>query len=284
MTGFGRGEATYDGTTFVSEIKSLNNRYNEVFVNAPKDCLEAEYKVAKKIKQEFSRGKFDVSLSIEEGVESSVQLDEKAVIEAWKRLEKLRKTAKQASPILVEAVIPLLKNAPRTRLNPKKRVSMFLEATDAAIQRLKASREAEGRMLAKVIRMRITLIQKSLQKIRHKVTASGERKSDLLWGKISKILEKKELDRKRVETEIAILLEKSDITEEIDRFTVHLRRFSDTMQKAEPIGREIDFLIQEMNREVNTIGAKSGDYEISDEVIFVKAELEKIREQIQNIE
>lgn len=284
MTGFGKGEVLYRGKRFIVEMKSLNNRYCEVFVNAPKDYLEIEHELIRSVKQRFSRGKFDVHLKIEHDKTQSAWLDEDAFYEKWNALEKLRKKIKHPTPVSIEAVLPFLKTHTNEHVDRKKVVACFLESAEQAFNMMESSRQKEGKELVKILRQRLAAIQKALQAIKVAIPASQAAKTDRLWKKLEKVIEEKNLDRRRVETEIAMLLEKGDISEEVERFSIHVARFKQMTEQKGAIGREMDFLIQEMNREINTVGSKANDHALSQEVILVKSELEKIREQVQNLE
>ncbi|MCB0308870.1 MAG: YicC family protein [Bdellovibrionales bacterium] len=284
MTGFGRGETIFKGKRFIVEMKSLNSRYCEINVNAPREFAMIEHEVIQKTKRRFVRGKIDIYLRLEQEQPVMDSVDEELLIEKWCKLEKIRKKIKQASPILIESVLSYAKPNASSSFNDKKTLECFLKTLDQAVSNLTASRLKEGRELVKSIQKRLTALQMSLALIQTQIPKTQTQKQQALWAKLDKILNERSIDRRRVETEIALLLEKADITEETERLAIHLKRFGKMTRQSGPIGREMDFMIQEMNREINTVGSKAGDYDISKEVIFVKAELEKIREQVQNLE
>lgn len=284
MTGFSRSEATYEGKKFIVEIKSLNSRYAEVHVHAPKDFLKIEHDIAAFLKRVFARGKFDVSLKVEHEGSFQSEASDKAILEKWRHLEKIRKAIKQQTPIPLEAVVPLVKISTDS-LSPPKMAIGFMRVMELAVAELKKSRQREGVSLEKVIRKRLVLLEKTAKAIHQRIPLSQKERAAAMEQRLAKILnEPRSFDKKRIETEIAILLDKGDISEELERFSIHIGRFKEMLTKSEPMGREMDFLIQELNREINTMGSKSSDYAITDEVIVAKAELEKIREQVQNIE
>ena len=285
MTGFGRGAATHDGRRYVVEIKSLNNRYCEVSVSAPRDFLELEHQLHQAVKTEFSRGKFELHLKVEnERLASSGWIDETVLAQRWKALEAIRKKVGAPQSVGIESLLSYAKAGTAETQDVKAASKAFLEAAKKAMAQLRSARGKEGKGLGKVLLGRLESVERALDHIQsHIPQGQEERKTRFFW-KLDRILEEKNLDRRRVETEIALLIEKADVSEEIDRFALHLKRFSQMVRGKGPTGREMDFVIQEMNREINTIGSKTQDPHVSEEVIFVKAELEKIREQVQNIE
>lgn len=284
MTGFGRGVVASAGRRFVAEIKSVNNRYCEVFVSAPKDLLELEHEIAQAVKAEFSRGKFDVHLKVEQERAAAPWLDEKNLVARWKALDAVRRKLGLETAVPLEAAIPFARASAPEGPDAKATAKCLLDAVRRAMAQLKLARAKEGKGLAKILRQRLEAIAASVQHIGQHVPSGQEERRKRFFWKLERILDEKNLDRRRVETEIALLIEKADVSEELERFALHVRRFAEMLRGKSPVGREMDFVLQEMNREINTVGSKSPDPHVSEEVIFVKAELEKIREQVQNLE
>jgi len=284
MTGFGRGTAQEKGRKVVVETRSVNNRFCEVRIQAPKEMLEVEHDVAALIRQSFSRGKFDVTLRMESFRPSSrSDFDEKRMIQLWRKLDRLRKRLALAQPVPLEAIL-----AVSTTQESSNGISfsrpIFLRAAHQAIVRLKRSREQEGKALVSDILQRAQKVDQAIHRILAQTKVGQERRLERMRLRVAEISSHQDLDVGRLETEIAILAERADVTEEIVRLENHLKKLFSLVRSKESIGRELDFLLQEINREINTIGAKAAELGITQDVIFVKSETEKIREQAQNLE
>jgi uncharacterized protein (TIGR00255 family) len=284
MTGFGRGSADGKSRRYVVEARSVNSRYLEVKVSAPKELLELEHILSLKIRGLFARGKFDLLLKTERLKPKRSGLDSEGVAEKWRELEKIRKKLKISEPVPLEAAIPLVPAGNGSEEVEGAAQSLFLRAAARALDQVRQFRKREGKNLSRDILRRATKLEEQVVRI-----ADGEKRTqttrlEKLSARLSELLHDKAVDPKRLETEAAILIDRADVSEEIVRLRSHVARLKQLASAEKDVGRELDFLLQEMNREINTIGSKSSDLGTVDEVIFAKSEIEKIREQTQNLE
>jgi uncharacterized protein (TIGR00255 family) len=284
MTGFGRGAAAEKGTRYVVEVRSTNSRYCEVRVQAPKELLELEHDLAQLTREAFSRGKFDVLLKMERLTPPGArELDEKAILRRWRELDRIRKMLGLREPVRLESAL----ESPSREATPvpsARRSKLFEKAARAAFGRLKASRLKEGAVLVRDMARRVRDVERNVLVIESRARGSAGARFARLQERVRQLLGGPEPDPARMQAEIAMLAEKADVTEEIVRLKSHLARLESALREKADVGRKMDFLLQEVNREINTIGSKSADLDVTDGVVAVKAEIEKIREQAQNLE
>ncbi len=288
MTGFGKGEASSKGVTFTVELRSVNNRFLEISTRAPKAISQRENEIKEIIKAKISRGKISLSAVKDEASDDEVAItvDKKKAKEITAVLEQLRKTAKIKQPVSLEHLLHFSEIF-RTKeaVEDETEWKVFSQALTKAVDGLKKMREKEGMELARDSKERIAKINKNIDTVEQlsKKRIPEERKR--LKEKVEALaVDKSVINNQRLELEIAILSEKLDVTEECVRFRSHNKFFLEALQSKESEGRKLNFLIQEMGREANTIGSKCNDVEIAHIVVGIKEELEKIREQLQNFE
>ncbi len=288
MTGYGRGEAQKDGKSFTVEIKTVNHRYSDISIRISKQISFLEEKVRDKVSKSLYRGKADILITYEnfsQGKKSAI-IDEdlaKAYIGA---LELLRDKFGIKDDITVSLItkfpdIIRLKNAEED----EEELWRLLEiALDAAIESLISMREKEGKKLRYDLLLKGAFITEKLQEIKKRAPEVVKEYKIRLENRIKELVEQRSVDEKRISMEVALFADRCSIDEEIVRLESHVDQMKDTLILQEPVGRKLDFLIQEMIREVNTIGSKANDLVIIKEVLEIKSEIEKLREQIQNIE
>jgi len=287
MTGYGKGIIQKDDFTIEAEIKSLNSRYLDLSLRVPKFLLNKEFEIREKIKNRVKRGKVYLSVTVRKGEleEKFNEIDPAAVQVAVNILKDIKKSAKITDKIKLSDILlfqsMLFKD---DSAQASEEFDLVVSSIDTAIDELNKMREAEGRELEKDLKKRIVLIENSLNEIEK---SSG----DSIRAHFEKIKEKAQMlvadfsnNQDRLNMELALLAERSDVTEECVRLRSHIKMFLDTMDKSDDAGRRLNFILQEMNREANTINSKSIASQISHYGIFIKEEIEKIREQIQNIE
>lgn len=287
MTGFGRSEENFDNRCYVVEIKSVNHRFGEVYVKLPKEYSLLEENVRKLVLKKVSRGRIDVYITIENFGENDkiVEVNTPLMTSYLKAIQEIAQNLKLDLNIdLIQfAKLPdmlVIKDVADAEL-----VWSELETVvQKAIEQLIAMRDTEGKKLANDIKIRGERIGETLKKIEERSPEVVEEYRNRLQEKIRQILPDIQIDENRLITEVAIFAERSSINEEIVRLESHLEQLMQILTQEGPIGRKLDFLLQEMNREINTIGSKANDLAISKMVVEIKSELEKIREQIQNIE
>jgi len=290
MTGYGRAEAILDGQKMVVEIKSLNHRFLEISLRMPASLSALEMEIKKKIAEPLLRGKIDVIIrrdaqgSTENGHFLALNLP--LAQNYYNLLTQLKQSLGLKDDIRLEMIaaqkdifLPVEPSQDMTAL--WQRLAIVL---DEALAGLMDMRRREGEILARDLSARIDLMALLLSGIEAKTPRVVLEYQRRLTDRVREMTSGLMIDEARLSQEVAMFAEKSDITEEIVRFRSHIGQFQEMLNSEDAIGRKVDFLIQEMNREVNTIGSKSSDADISKQVIEIKSELAKLREQVQNLE
>lgn len=289
MTGFGRGEYKDDNYYFLVECKTINHKYADINVRLPRKISFLEDKARNLIKDHIKRGRVDLYIKLDflGSEDVNLKFDETLATQYVGILKQIKEKFDLVDDISVMNVakFPDIVKSEEKEEDEELLWSMFKKALEEALVKLKEMRSEEGKKLAEDIVMRCDLLKNYIEEIeKHSYNVVIDYKEKLNI-RISEILENPNIiDENRLAQEVAIYADKSSITEEIVRFNSHIEQLKKTVVKNESIGRKIDFLIQEMNRETNTIGSKSSDLNITNLVVEIKSELEKIREQIQNIE
>jgi uncharacterized protein (TIGR00255 family) len=290
MTGYGRAEAILDGQKMVVEIKSLNHRFLEISLRIPASLSALEMEIKKKIAEPLLRGKIDATIrrDVQGSSENShpLALNLPLAQNYYNLLTQLKQSLGLKDDIRMEMIaaqkdifLPVESFQDITAL--WQRLAMVL---DEALAGLVDMRRREGEILVRDLSARLDLMALLLNGIEAKTPRVVLEYQKRLTDRVREMTSGLMIDEARLSQEIAIFAEKSDITEEIVRFRSHLGQFQEMLNSEDAIGRKVDFLIQEMNREINTIGSKSSDADISKQVIEIKSELAKIREQVQNLE
>ncbi len=288
MTGFGRAEATVNGRDITVEIKSVNHRYFEFSCRTTRGYSFLEEKLKSYVSQKVSRGKIDmfVSLSTSDETPAEVTVNHqlaKAYLDAFKEIET---EYKLENDITVSAVAryPDVLTVTKAPENEEQVLNDVLQAVDVALTSFISMREAEGEKLKADILNRAETVLNIVSKIEERSPQTVLEYENRLKSKIEETLSDKNIDEQRILTEVAIFADKVAVAEETVRLRSHFAQLTKFMNSDEAVGRKVDFIIQEMNREANTIGSKVQDAEIAHLVVDIKSEIEKIREQIQNIE
>ena len=289
MTGFGRGEFKNDSFHFIAECKTINHKYTDISIKMPRKISFMEDKVRQIVKDYVKRGRVDVFVKMELIGESDVNL--KLDINLAKQYFEILKEIKREIDAIDDVSIMNIAKFPEVvKLEEKEENEEVIwtaleKAIVDALEKLSIMRNEEGAKLAQDIRYRCDLLKGHIDKIKLSSDNVVLEYKDKLTNRIKELLGDSILiDENRLIQEVAIYADKSSITEEIVRFNSHIDQILKTLKAKDSIGRKIDFIIQEMNREVNTIGSKSSNLKITELVVEIKSELEKIREQIQNIE
>lgn len=285
MTGYGRGEGAGTSRFYVVEVQAFNHRFLETRAKVPKGLDAFEYRIHRAIKRRFSRGRFDVSLVVKELSQGppSLRLRTGLATSYLQVLKTLKEELGLPGPITLE-----LLSGFRDIFEVEEEGEEVWEEVGSALERaldaLEAMRTKEGAALQEELLIRLAKGEEILERIKERASSVPRLYRERLKARIDALLEGGALDPLRLMQEAAILADRSDITEEVSRFQSHLEQFRSLLSEGGPQGRQLDFLLQEMNREANTMGAKAADALISQEVVFLKAELERLREQVQNIE
>ena len=288
MTAFGRGEAMADGYRFTVELRTLNHRFSDVRVKLPRKYNEFEEEIKKRLNAQFSRGRIEVTIIYDEVLDKVQHLTlDIELAKTYKRLlHGLQEHLGLEGNLRLEALLNF------------RDVFVFQEdeegrklawrALDAALDQAVANclkmRAEEGKAIAEDLNERLRRLRTLTKEVEVRAPLVVEEAQQRLQERIQDLLGELELDEMRLAQEVAYFAEKSDITEELVRSQSHLKQFQDLIAADGPRGRQLEFLLQEMNREINTIGSKSNDLEIAQRVIQIKTELERFREQIQNVE
>ena len=288
MTGFGRAEYTEAGITVAAEIKSVNHRFFEFSVRAPRSCQFLEDTLKRTVQQRVSRGKVDLSLNITNESAGSAQITVNedfaaAYIEALKGLAKKYKLKNDITAMSV-ASHPDVFSFKKQETDEEMLTKVVVTAVESALDAFIAMRETEGAKLKEDVVTRADRILEFVSLVEARSPETVKEYSDKLTAKIGEILADRDVDEQRVLTEVALFADKVAVAEETVRLRSHIEQLKNMLCEKQEVGRKLDFIVQEMNRETNTIGSKAQDVTIARAVVDMKAEIEKIREQIQNIE
>jgi len=288
MTGYGRGEAQEAGTVFTVEIKTVNHRYSDVSIKIPRQMSFLEDKVRNIVNKSLSRGKIDIFISYENSDDDSKNavVDEPLARAYINALCHLRDEYNLTDDITVSLVakFPDVVKIETADEDEEKLWSTLKKAVESGIASLIQMRENEGQKLKNDLIIKSEIISKSLLEIKKRSPNVVNEYRQKLQCRISELLGQTTVDESRIAMETAMFADRCSIDEEIVRLDSHLQQLSATLNIEQSIGRKLDFLIQEMIREINTIGSKANDLEIIKEVLDIKSEIEKMREQVQNIE
>lgn len=288
MTGFGRGEASGNGYQFSVELKSVNHRFLEIIVRSPRNLIGFEERIRKTLQEKFQRGRIEVHINVVETEEKMrlVKVDKDLALSYDKTLKDLALALHTA----YEADIYRLVTLPEILSVEEPEIDLDTLWGTCAEALLKASdgfgqmRRIEGEKLTIDLLQRLDLITEYLQKIAERAPYVVTDYQERLQERLQTLLGEVELDEVRLANEVVFFADRASITEELVRFDSHLAQSREALRSFDPVGRKLDFLVQEMNREINTIGSKANDLRIGQQVVNVKSELEKVREQIQNLE
>ncbi len=288
MTGYGRCEAVTEGKKILVEIKSVNHRYSDYNIKVQRHLGFLEDKIRKYVSQSITRGKVDVFLNVEnfETADKEISLNKAMAKNYIDVLYQLRDEFGLADDITVANVARNSDIFQTERLEEDEEQLWISvrNVLDSALADFVAMREREGGRIEKDICERVEYMKTLAVQIEERSPQTVKEYSDRLYEKIREILDGKQIDEARILTEVAIYADKVAVNEETVRLGSHFAEFYNIVNSGEPAGRKLDFLIQEINREVNTIGSKAGDIDIAKTVVTLKGEIEKLREQIQNIE
>jgi len=286
MTGYGKSEVETENGKIVVETRSENHRFLDIKFQLPDSTLSIENQLSEAVKNSILRGKIRVTVNLESAKNNANSINLEAAKNTKRNIDQLKKELgiKEETRLEHYLMIREIFAADTKQALSKNEIAVITKTVLDAISKLDQSRTSEGRKLEKDIRQRLRIIEKLAVKIKSKRKDFIKDTSIKLKERIEKLLEDNKIDEEKLYQETAYLAERSDITEELVRLKAHISKFRETCGKKGSIGKELDFLLQEMNREAGTISAKSKDAEISHFIIDLRSEMEKIREQVQNIE
>ena len=287
MAGFGRASLESNGKNYIIEIKTVNNKYSDITVKSPKRLSFMEDRIRKQIANRITRGKVEVSVSFFDFSNKSknVVLNKKIAKEYIKQLREIADENNLSENISVVEIakLPDILNSIDSD-NDEEIASEALQCLNMALDSLIEMRKAEGENIKQDLLVRIERVQNLVDKIAENSKGIVEEYVSKLEKRVKEILKTDVVDENRIAQEAVIYADKTSIEEELTRLNSHIVQFKELVNSDGPVGKKLDFMIQEMNRETNTIGSKAGSGEITKAVIDLKVELEDIREQIQNIE
>ena len=289
MTGFGRGEATENGFNATVELKTLNSKFLDVSMRLPQQLQHKELELKEVFQKSIKRGKLNVNVNFSEkdNLDSRFEIDFDKVKSYTKILNKVREAAGISKLLTIKDItnfsdIFISKEESEQAVEVKWK--LVLKATEIAILKLMQMRQQEGEQLKNDLITRVSNIQASVAQILILTEGRSDEVRKKLKERIRQLIEEENIDKERLELEVVLLADKMDITEETVRLEAHLKFFLEAIEQPEPAGRRLNFLTQEINRELNTIGSKANDSKIAHHVVRAKEMLEQIREQIQNVE
>jgi uncharacterized protein (TIGR00255 family) len=288
MTGFGRSELVLDGITLTVELRSVNHRYQEIFLRLPRELYPLEDEIKKRIQEQIKRGRVDGTIMIDQSevTGSNVQIDWQKAHSYYYAAEEIKAKFQLNDPIRLDFLL----NLPdlfitKQNINLENYYEEILAVVSDACHSLVQMRVHEGLEIHKNLLERISVVEQLTEEIRLQAPLVVEQYRTRLMHRIDEFLSgRNDLDEARILNEVAIFADKANIDEELSRLDSHTKQFLHILGADEPVGRRLDFLIQEMNREVNTIGSKANNIKIAQSVVDLKSEIEKLREQVQNIE
>jgi len=289
MTAYGRAEYSLGDTLFISEIKSVNNRYRDIILRIPKNFQVFDKELRSIISSRIKRGRIEASIQMEDSSDETpytLELNEPLVNSYFKIFNQLAEQFGLDHEIRVESLCQMrdvILFRPET-VEVDKLEPGFQEVLRQTLDSLDVMRIKEGEAIEADFVMRLDLLEKHVDEVENRAPVLVQEYRKRLKDNIERMLKDVAMDEARLAQEVALFAEKSDITEEIVRIRSHLKQFREYTSLDDAVGRRLDFLIQEMNREVNTIGSKASDSMISKVVVEMKAEVEKLREQVQNVE
>lgn len=288
MTGFGRAHEIKNGREILVEIKSVNSRYFEINTKIPRSCSFMEERIKSQLKEKISRGKVEISVSLTsvQGKETVVTINEN-VVESY--LAALRQAGEKfglTDDVKISSIFEMNDafNVMKADVDEEKLWEDVKEVVSEALEKFVAMRAVEGEKLKQDALEKLLAIEKMLTEIEVYSPQNVENYRKKLFERLSEILSSTQIDEARILTEAAIFAEKTAVDEETVRLRSHIEQFRTMLKNESLVGRKLDFLVQEINRETNTIGSKAQDLRITQNVVNMKSEIEKIREQIQNIE
>jgi uncharacterized protein (TIGR00255 family) len=288
MTGYGRAEMDHRGTKVSVELNSVNRKQNDIVINLPRDLGELEPRIRQTINENISRGRTNVLVAVDDALNGArkLALDTELARSYHEAMRALQKELSAPGEITIGTILqaPGVLRLPEVAIVAQDAWPAIDRALRAALADLIKMRESEGKHLAKDLIHRLKAIRKNLKEIRTLHPDVVRKYRTALLDRIQKAGVPIANDDERLLKEISFFADRADVSEELTRLESHLAQFAHHLRKNEPVGRTLEFITQEIFRELNTLGAKANDAAISQRVVSCKAELEKIREQIQNLE
>lgn len=289
MTGYGRGEATYKGLLIAIELTSVNRKQAEISLNLPRELESLEPRIREQLTQNISRGRVNFRLTADYGKNRSairVEFNRDLARQYLREMHALAKDLKINQSVSLESLlrVPGIVETHSPLEDPDALWKTIQKALKSALSALLKMRAREGTALEEDLKTRMNLLRQAKSAIAAAAPDVATKYRDVLLERLKNAGLAVAMDDERLLKEIVLFADRSDIAEELARLESHFNQFEDCLRSREPVGRKLDFLVQEMNREINTIGSKANDAAIASQVIIMKTELERFREQAQNVE
>jgi uncharacterized protein (TIGR00255 family) len=288
MTGYGRSEVRHAHLVLTVEARSVNHRFLDIALRYPRLYAPLEARMKQRVNAYFTRGRIDITLVQQESPEGrrALSLDHTLAQQYYDALQGLQESLGLSGTIDLSLIASLrdVFKVEEASADVESDWDIIAQGLDAALQALQNMRQQEGETLSRDFHMRLQAMAQQLQIIRQRVPQVVVEYRQRLEQRVKELFAQFELDPNRVAQEAILFAERADVTEELTRLEAHIQACTRLLSSSEAVGRKIEFLVQEMHREVNTIGSKSNDTAISHSVVELKSELERMREQIQNIE
>jgi len=288
MTGYGSADLEHDGQRLSAEIRSVNHRFADVSIRAPKIVALFEDQIRQLVQERFSRGKLNLTITWSGAGDTGevLKVNEQVADRYVALLEQLRQRYQLDSGLDMRtlAQLPDVFTWEHTALSDEETWNLVRTVVSRACDNMEAMKAREGESLARDLEHRLHILREQLDLISLRAPSRPAEAKERLMGRVQTLLADVEMDPIRIAQEVAMMVDRLDCTEECVRLAAHIDQFRSLVEGAELAGRKLNFLLQEMNREANTIGSKSNDVEITRAVIVIKEEIERIREQVQNVE
>ncbi|UOF89193.1 YicC family protein [Fodinisporobacter ferrooxydans] len=288
MTGYGRGSARYEDLQLTVEIRTVNHRFAEVVLRMPKEWMAYEDLVKKIVLSHISRGRAEVQFSFGQGTVSKkvVSIDEAYALQVYQAITRLAVQLNQRTDSFFEQVVsfPGVLQVTESAVHEQALRDLIVDGLEEACHALDGMRREEGQSIREDLARRLSDLERMVADIKRLAPTVVSAYRERLEQKVRDLAPAGTVDEQRLLSEVVIFAERSDIQEELVRLHSHMQQFKHILEVTEPVGRKMDFLIQEMNREMNTIGSKANDARIATQVVECKTRLEQLREQVQNIE
>jgi uncharacterized protein (TIGR00255 family) len=289
MTGYGKSKKTFENYEIEAEIRSLNNRYLDTIVRLPKSLDVFEQRIKEVVKKKIFRGKVTLNISLN-GINANgfenLELNEDALQYYYDLVAKIKSNFNLKEDITIDHILQFkdLMQSPEEELEDELLLKNLLATVNEALSALVEMRENEAENIMSDINARIAIIEDNTNKIFATAKDNPKQDYDKLHERVQKMINGKAMDEYRLEMELALLADRVDVTEECTRLKSHLQQFDNILNTKKEVGKSLTFILQEMHREINTIGSKTTNVDISHMAIEVKEEIEKLREQVQNLE
>lgn len=284
MTGYGEGEAHGAGWSVAARMKTLNHRFLEVAVRGLEEYEALELRTRELVQERFHRGRIEVMVRLERAWDEGIAFDPDTARRHWNGLRELARELGIGEPVTLDHLLRLESALVPVPPDPEGLWPVLERAVEASVEAVQAQRRREGQALAADLSELTRAIEEGISWVRTQTPQLKQRYRERLEARVRELAPELQLDPQRLEQEVALLAEHSDITEELARLEIHLQAVRDALKGEGPAGRRLDFLGQEMYREGSTMAAKAKDGEISQRLVGIKAQIERLREQVRNIE